>query len=167
MLLPDTLFNLPTHALLVHGAVVLVPLAAVALVATGWRSDWRRTYSLPVAILAVAGGCFALLAQQSGGPLKRSIRDAAARSGERVSFGDHPQQGNNAMLFAVALAAVALVYWAIVQFGPRRNLPNWAPTAAYAVTGVVAVLATVGILLAGHSGATLVWRDVGSLPAGR
>lgn len=64
----STLFNLPAHALLVHGAVVLVPLAALALVATGWRASWRHAYSFPCALLAGGGMVFAFLAQQTGGP---------------------------------------------------------------------------------------------------
>jgi hypothetical protein len=45
-LLPDKVYGLPAHPLLVHAAVVLVPLAAVALVTTGWRETWRRAYLL-------------------------------------------------------------------------------------------------------------------------
>ncbi|MCB9482719.1 MAG: hypothetical protein H6675_01805 [Dehalococcoidia bacterium] len=52
----SSIAGLPAHPLVVHGAVVLVPLAAVALIAIGWRKDWRKHYSLPVALIAWAGG---------------------------------------------------------------------------------------------------------------
>ena len=65
----DRLMGLPAHALIVHAAVVLVPLAMLALVVTGWRAPWRQVYALPVALLAAGGAFFAILAAGSGEPL--------------------------------------------------------------------------------------------------
>ena len=165
--MPNSVFGLPTHAFLVHGAVVLVPLASLALVLVGWRADWRRAYLAPATALAVVGAVFAFLAQQSGGPLKRAIRNAADRAGQRASFGSHPQDGNTAFAFAIALGVLAAGFWAIDRHGPARGLPKWAPAAAYAVVAVVAVGATVTMVLAGHSGATLVWKNVGTYAGSR
>ena len=165
--MPTSIFGLPTHALMVHGAVVLVPLAALALVLAGWSADWRRAYLTPATALALVGAGFAFLAQQSGGPLKRSIRDAVDRAGQRASFGSHPNDGNTALLFAIALGVVAAGFWVINRFGPAHGLPKWSPTAAYVVVVVVAFGATVTMVLAGHSGATLVWKDVGTYSASR
>ena len=91
-LLPDTVFGLPAHPLLVHAAVVLVPLAALALIATGWHEAWRRAYLLPITLLAVGGAGFSFLAKQSGESLQQSVRAA----GKRV--GDHPEQGDTAFV---------------------------------------------------------------------
>lgn len=159
----DTITGLPAHALLVHAAVVLVPLAAIALAVVGWRSDWRQHYSLPVAIVAVVGAGFAFLAKQSGEPLRNSLRETARSAGERVNFGDHPEQGDTAFVMAFFFAAAAVGVWLIDRYGPRYNLPKWAPTAAYGVALVPALLAIVTMIVAGHSGATLVWKDVGTL----
>jgi hypothetical protein len=86
---PETLaishiLGLPAHPLLVHGAVVLVPLGAVAFLVAGLREAWRRAYYLPAMLITVAGGVFAFLAKESGQPLSRSIRLA----GQKV--GNHP-----------------------------------------------------------------------------
>lgn len=164
----STIAGLPAHALIVHAAVVLVPLAAVALAVTGWRAPWREAYSLPIAILAVAGGVFAFLAKQSGGPLERAVRNAAQTAGEgRVRFGDHPEQGDTAFFFAFVFAGIAAVFWAVQRFRVRLNLPAWAPVASYAVALVAGALAFTTMIVAGHSGAQLVWKDVGSLTAAR
>jgi hypothetical protein len=40
----NRMFGLPAHPLLVHAAVVLVPLAAVSFIITGVREVWRRAY---------------------------------------------------------------------------------------------------------------------------
>jgi hypothetical protein len=104
---------------------------------------------------------FAFLAQQTGGPLKRSIRDAS--SGQRVDFGGHPGQGNTAFFFAIVLGIAAMGFWLINRYGDRWQLPRWAGLASYGVIVVAGVAATVTMVLAGHSGAVLAWRDVGTL----
>lgn len=72
------IFGLPAHPLLVHAAVVLVPLAALALVAVGWKEAWRRVYYLPVALIAMAGAGSAFLAKQSGETLASAYPGRAA-----------------------------------------------------------------------------------------
>ncbi|MGE3074562.1 MAG: DUF2231 domain-containing protein [Dehalococcoidia bacterium] len=163
-----TIAGLPAHALLVHAAVVLVPLAAIALAVLCWNAEWRKHYSLPVAILAVVGAGFALLAKQTGGPLETSVRQAASAAGAaRPRFGEHPEQGDTAFFFAMLLAMAAVGVWLIERYRERLKLPEWTPLAAYAAAIVPAVLALVTMIVAGHSGAQLVWKDVGSFAAGR
>ena len=41
----DTIFGLPTHTLVNHAAVVLVPLAAIATIAVALRPRWRERYA--------------------------------------------------------------------------------------------------------------------------
>lgn len=163
----SNLAGLPAHALLVHAAVVLVPLAATALAVTCWRSEWRKAYSLPVGLLALAGAVAAFLAKESGEPLEEAVKRAAQGEGVRARFGEHPEQGDTAFVFAVLLAVVAIGLWAVDRYGERFNLPRWAPMATYGVAVVPAALALVTMIVAGHSGAQLVWKDVGSFAAGR
>jgi len=160
----DTILGLPAHPLLVHAAVILVPLAAIALAITGWKRAWRRHYSFPVAVLAIAGAVFAFLAKGSGEPLEERVEDAAQAAGVRARFGDHPEQGDTAFIFALALAAVATALWAIDRWGERFGVPKWAPTAVYAVALLAAVIAFATMFIAGHSGAELVWNEVGVFP---
>ncbi len=164
----ETIAGLPAHALLVHAAVILVPLAAIALAALCWNAAWRKHYSLPVAIVAVAGAVFAFLAKQSGGPLETSVRNAASAAGAaRPRFGEHPEQGDTAFVFAMLLGIAAVGVWLVERYRERFGLPTWSPTAVYAVALIPAVLALVTMIVAGHSGAQLVWKDVGSFAAGR
>jgi Predicted membrane protein (DUF2231) len=163
----STLFGLPGHALLVHAAVVLVPLAAVALAAIGWRADWRKAYSLPVAIIAAVGAIFAFLAKQSGGPLRDSIEQAARAAGVNSRLGEHPEQGDTAFVFAMFFGVAAVAFWAIDRYRERFGLPTWFPLAAYVGAVGVGALATLTMMIAGHSGATLVWKDVGTFASSR
>jgi hypothetical protein len=166
--LPSTVFGLPTHVLLVHAAVIFVPIAAVAFIAIGWRKAWRERYGFVLAAMAVVGAGSAFFSQQTGESLQHTVRTAAQTAGAgRVSFGDHPEQGNSAMLFAFlfAVATVAVVWFDRRQRKARDGgggLPIWAPNAVYAVALLPALLAIVTMVAAGHSGATLVWQDLGN-----
>ncbi|GMV84428.1 MAG: hypothetical protein AMXMBFR80_02860 [Dehalococcoidia bacterium] len=163
----STIAGLPAHALLVHAAVVLVPLAAVALAVTCWKASWRKAYSLPVALIAVGGAAAALLAKEAGESLEDTVARAARSEGVTARFGDHPEQGDAAFAFALLLAFAAVAVWAVDRWGKRFNLPAWAPLATYAVALVPAGIALIIMVVAGHSGAELVWKDVGTFAAGR
>ena len=158
----NRLFGLPAHPLLVHGAVVLVPLAAVAFLVAGARENWRRAYYLPVTLVAVAGGVFAFLAKQSGEPLSESVRRAGARVGE------HPEQGDTAflfaMLFALAAAAVYLFFRYESTLRSALRIDSWPRLPVsynmvlYLAAAPLAALAIFTMIAAGHSGAELVWK---------
>jgi hypothetical protein len=162
----SSVLGLPIHALVVHFAVVLVPVSAFGSMVTGWRSQWRRSYALPVALLAVAGAAACLLATSSGEQLQDSLRQAARAAGTRASFGEHPEEGDTARLFAVVFACAACGLWAIEHWGARLRLQAWVPAAAYIATSGLAIVAVVTVAVAGHSGAALVWKDLGTF-AGR
>ena len=166
-MIPSTIFGLPAHALIVHVAVVLVPMAALALIAVGWRTAWRQQYAFAIAVIASAGAVAAFLAASTGGTLKRSIETAARAGGTQAHFADHLGQGNNAEFVAIIFAVTALSFWGIERWHTRFGLPAWLPGAAYAAAIIPAAAAIITMVLAGHSGATLVWKDLGTFAGSR
>jgi len=158
----DTVFGIPSHPLVVHAAVVLVPLAALALVATGWRAAWRRIYYLPITLMAVAGAGAAFFAKQTGESLRHSLRQA----GKQV--GNYPQQGDIAFVAAVLFAMACVAPYVYQTYGEqirarlgwtdRFRLPVDEQVALYAAAIPFAALAVYTMVVAGHSGATLVWK---------
>lgn len=166
----NSLFGLPAHALVVHVAVILVPLAAVGVATTGWKASWRKSYLLPLTLLAIGGALAAIFAAQSGGPLEHAVRTAADAAGAgRPRFGEHPGQGDRAEFLAIVLAASLAVFWMVDRWAHRSpvTLPKWTSSALYVVVLIPAAAATLTMVAAGHSGATLVWKDVGSYAAGK
>jgi hypothetical protein len=161
LLFAEKIFGVPAHPLLVHAAVVLVPLAALALIATGWREAWRRIYLLPITLIAVGGAVFSFLAKQSGEPLQQTVRAAGKRAGE------HPEQGDTAFVLAGLLALMCMALYGYQTFGERMRerlgwtqryrLPVNETVALYAISIPVAALAIWAMVVAGHSGAKLVW----------
>jgi hypothetical protein len=163
----DDVAGLPVHVLVVHFAVVLVPLAAVGLIATGWQSGWRRRYALAIALIAIVGAVAAFVAAQSGPSLAHSVRRSAEASGQQVPLGEHPEEGDMAEVAAIVFAVAAAVFFGLDQWGDRirvlgPKLERWLPLAAYVAASVPAAIALVTMIIAGHSGAALVWKDVGN-----
>lgn len=137
-------FGLPLHPLVVHGAVVLIPLAALgalAVLASGWV---RTRYGWLTVLIAVAGAGSAVVARLSGQVL------AETRGGGPV-FAAHMMWGQLAPFPAVALA----LFLPAALLVEKRSRPGW--WALVALTGIAALSALVLVVLTGHSGATAVW----------
>ena len=164
--MPETILGLPAHPLVVHAAVILVPLAVIAFAVLCWKAEWRKAYLLPVTVLSIAGGVSAFIAKQTGEPLQRSIRDAARAAGQSSRLGEHPEQGDTAFVWAFLFMVAVVGYWAVLRWGPKWNVPAWAPKAGYFVVLVPAAIALLTMMVAGHSGATLVWKDLGTFKVG-
>jgi uncharacterized membrane protein len=154
----DSLFGLPAHPLVVHAAVVLVPLAALATILTAAIPRSRRHYA-PVALgLALVATIAVGLAQGSGESLEERVDET-----ELVE--EHAEQGETVLPWAIALTIVA----AGVTAAPMvtRRSPKLSPMTVTAVLVVAALItgagATWSVIDVGHSGAKATWDD---LPAG-
>ncbi|MFN8080670.1 MAG: DUF2231 domain-containing protein [Kineosporiaceae bacterium] len=144
----DTVLGLPLHPLVVHAVVILLPLAAVLTVAVAVKPDWRR-FAPQLAVLNGVVLVAAFTAAQSGESLEHRVRQLS----EPAGLHDHAEMGDTLVAFAFALFVGAGVIW-------------WARTRAtlakvVAGLAVVGAVATIGMtVVVGHSGATLVWKDI-------
>ncbi|MEG9224621.1 DUF2231 domain-containing protein [Aeromicrobium sp. Sec7.5] len=152
--MPETVFGLPLHPLIVHGTVVIVPLAAITvLLAVFWPRfrDWAGP--LPAG-LAVVGLILVPLSTSSGENLERSVEET--RLVER-----HAELGDQLLPFVAVLAVAAIGLWLARR--RERAGSSW-PKVVVAVLVVLAVLAAVGtavqVVRIGHSGAEAAWSDV-------
>lgn len=119
-----TVAGLPLHPLVVHAAVVLVPLAALALIATGWRASLRARFGAPLAIAAVVGWLAAFVASQSGDALAEEIEDLSRKAHDAIE--GHEESGELAMITTLLFTLGAIALWAAQRYAGR--LPTWAPT---------------------------------------
>lgn len=138
-------YGLPLHPLIVHAAVVLLPLAAIgALLVIG--SAWVRTrYGWLTVACAAAGAAACVAARLSGQALAESI------GGGGVLVQAHRMWGELAPYPAVALA-LALPATLLLE---RRTRGGW--WAGLVVTATSSLACLVLVVLTGHSGATAVW----------
>jgi uncharacterized membrane protein len=165
----DSLFGLPAHPLLVHGAVVLVPLAALGAAVIAASASMRRRFGVIVVGLALVAFVFTFLAKESGESLEEKVDED-----ELVE--DHAELGGTMPIFAFALLAASGVLVAVEIFGRRMaggpatvatgddsGSPPWIRPVTIglaALTVVVSVAATYQVALVGHSGAKATWQEV-------
>ena len=152
----EELFGLPAHPLVVHAAVVLLPLAAIATLVCAAVPRARRHYA-PVAVgLALAATLAVGLAQVSGEELEDRVDET-----ELVK--EHTGQGERVLPWAIAVELAAAAVAAAPALARRRPA-----SAARTITAAVVVMsllagagATWSVVVVGHSGAKATWDDVG------
>ncbi len=171
--MPEEIFGIPAHPLMVHAPVVLVPLTALVAFVYGLVPPLRRHVGWLLALLALASAGTAVGAVLSGEAF-------AAKLGSSPAITRHQDLGetmrNAALLLAVVAVALVVVDWIRIRRG-RAAAANDGPGAAASpgsgrllLVGVSVVL-TLGLLglagvatayavRAGHTGAEMVWGQV-------
>ncbi|MFP5312890.1 MAG: hypothetical protein ACLGH7_10870 [Actinomycetes bacterium] len=153
--------GLPAHILLIHGVVVLAPLAGAAAVVFALVRRSRRFLAWPLGILALLLVPLSVLTAEAGEQLEH-----ATRASQMIE--EHAEQGSFlryvTVLFLVAVAAQiaaafpsVLTRWSAVR-GLRGFLESRWLVPATSVLGVLAGLFLVyQSIVTGHSGAAAVW----------
>ena len=155
------LFGLPAHPLIVHAAVVLLPLAAITTFVCAVVPRARRYYA-PVALgLALVATLAVGLAQGSGEELEDQVKET-----ELVEV--HTEQGEQVLPWAIALTLTAAAVTAIPFLERRRpTLPASPITAAVVVISFIVGVGVIWTVIdVGHSGAKATWEDVGEEDSG-
>lgn len=148
------LFGLPAHPLIVHAAVVLLPLAAAGTVAVAIVPRGRRLLAPIVLALAVGAAVAVNLAEGSG----ESLED---RVDETRLVEEHTDKGEGVFPWAIAVVVAAGAVTAATFLRDRLSkLPDVAVTSVLVVAALAAGIgATWTIIDAGHSGARAVWNE--------
>ncbi len=153
----DEIAGLPLHPLVVHFAVVLLPLGALGLIALVAVPRWADRFAWPT-LGALAGGTVAaFVAKTSGEAL-------AARMGEPAT---HAAWGDRLPFLAVALLMVAGVWFVLRRRGRgsgRGRTPG--EIAAGLAATVLALGVTAVTVLVGHTGAQAAWGDLAPAAVG-
>lgn len=149
----DLVNGLPTHPLVVHAAVVLVPLTALGVIVMAFWPRFSQRHGWLVVVLSVVAAGSSFVAKESGEALEE-------RMGE-PRF-DHAELGDLMPAFAAALLGAGLVLWLIDRRAPTSGAP--ARRGLRVVVAVVAVVVAaanvVWIVRVGDSGAKSVWTGV-------
>lgn len=150
--------GLPIHALVVHAAVILIPLAAL-LGLLFLRPAWRMTLRWPLVAAAAFATATAFVARQSGEVLKESLGDqlkdnAAGRYVER-----HQDLADRLWLWLLVFLAVTVVVALVL---PRLTNPL-AGGAAAIIVAALAVVVIVLVVYTGHQGSKAVWNPEGTV----
>ena len=152
----NTLFGLPAHPLIVHAAVVLLPIAAIALIVVAAIPRARKPY---------ARSCSALPSSQrsrSAWPSSRASR--SRRTSRRPQLvEEHAEQGETVLPWAIAVTVMSALVAAEPYARKRFDKPSPRVVTAVLVGAslIVGIGATYTVIDVGHSGAKSVWDNVG------
>ena len=149
----DSIAGLPVHPLVVHFAVVLLPLAALALVILVIVPRWADRFGW-VTLAALAGGTVAaFVAKESGEALANKIGLPAS----------HATYGDWLPPLAVALLLVAAGWFLLHRRASKAGRGRTPATIVAGALAAVLALAVTGLTVAvGHTGAQAAWGDVES-----
>lgn len=150
----DKFNNLPVHPLIVHAAVVLTPLAALAAVAFAIVPRWRYVLRWPTVVASVAAFSTLFLARESGFPFKKRFTGATGVLAQRIQTHQH----RASILFWLALVFVVLAVVVIWLLAFRRStLPPAAQWGLSALLVVSAISVLVLVILTGEAGSRAAW----------
>lgn len=156
----ETVAGLPGHVLVVHAAVVFVPLLALLAVGYGVLTRWRDRLGWAVAVLAVVAPLLAWVATQSGEAFERMLRERGYPPEILSQVATHARHGDRLLWSTLALAVAAIVLLLVTTGRRTRTVPSWLPVVITVVVVGLAVLASWYVYLTGETGARAVWDGV-------
>lgn len=152
----DQVNGLPVHALVLHAAVVFVPLLALGAIVYALVSRWRAKIGWAVLLLAVVAPITALVAMLSGNELRERLIAQGLKGRGAEIIDEHMGFGTRTFWFSLALGVIAIV---LVLATTRRpgSLPRVADLGLRVVMVALAVVTGYYVYRTGDSGATAVW----------
>jgi uncharacterized membrane protein len=152
----DQINGLPVHALVLHAAVIFVPLLALGAIVYALVAPWRPKIGWAVALLAVAAPASAFVAKLSGTELYNRLLAQGLKGTGKEILDDHMGFGTRTFWFSLALGVVTLLLVALTARRPRA-LPKPAELGAAVVMIALAAISGYYVFKTGDSGATAVW----------
>jgi hypothetical protein len=143
----DLVMGLPLHPLVVHSAVVLVPLVALSALAMSYWPSFSRKYGKPILILAVVAQLSLFVAKLSG----KAFEERLGKDVER-----HSNFGEIAPFTFIPLLVLLFIRWRMDRSGATVGSARVRRMVSVFLA-LSAILALVYIYLTGHSGAESVW----------
>ena len=146
----DLITGLPWHPLIIHGVVVLVPLAALGVLLVMFIPKIQHTYAPLVLGTLYVATIFAFLATQSGEALA-----------ERVGLPNlHATQGERLLNVAVAFSILFTIWFALGYSDRiRKAFPSAIKPVLKVIIPITAIASIVLTVFVGHSGATASWKN--------
>ena len=153
----DQINGLPVHALVLHAAVVFVPLLAVAAIVYALVARWRSRIAWALVLLAVVAPLSAFVAMQSGKAFFDRLQSENRVSPAGVEIiNDHMGFGTRTFWFSLALGVVSLIM-VFVTMRKADSLPRAADLGLAVVMIALAAITGYYVFRTGDSGATAVW----------
>jgi hypothetical protein len=152
----DQVNGLPVHVLVLHAAVVFVPLLALGAIVYALVARWRPKIGWAVGLLSVIAPLCTLVAKLSGEKLYDRLVAQGLKGNGLAILNDHMGYGTRTFWFSLALGVVTLIEVVLTWRGSSK-LPMIAQIVFAVVMVVLAVITGYYIYKTGDSGAHAVW----------
>ena len=127
----DSINGVPIHALIVHVAIVLIPLSAIGAILIAARPKALRFFGVKTVIAAAVG----VVAGVISGMLRKGLGQDATWSGNYVEY------RNISPIPALGFLFLLTIFWLIARGVPlNRERPLWLK-----VVGATLILVAIGI----------------------
>jgi uncharacterized membrane protein len=150
----DQIGGLPVHVLVLHAAVVFIPLLALGAIVYAIVPRWRDRIGWSVVILGVVAPICSFVTRESG---EKLYDRQTASFKQNPLLLDHMHFGTMTMWFTIALGVVALILTLTTLRRPDKRLPRLADAGLAVITIVLAVISGYYVFRTGDSGAHVVW----------
>jgi hypothetical protein len=157
--IPETVLGIPAHPLVIHAAVVLIPLLILGALVYAFVPVLRPRIGWAVALLAVVAPLSVLAAKLTGDYFKRRlIRRHLAPPDILTKVNQHQAYGTKTLYFAVALGLVTLALMLLLRNRASGSRPNAGVIATMVVTTALAIVTGYYIFKTGDTGAHVIWN---------
>lgn len=153
----DQINGMPVHALVIHAAVVFVPLLALVAIAYAVVPRWRTKVGWAAVLLAIAAPATAVVAKLSGEELRERLVANGLSGPPLQAIDDHMGFGALTLYFSLGLGVVTLIMVLLTLRRSARPLPS---AAGLGLTVIVVALAAASgyyVYKTGDTGAQAVW----------
>ena len=152
----DRIGGLPVHVLVIHAAVVFVPLLVIGAIVYAVVPRLRPRIGWIVFLLAIIGPSCTFVAKESGPKLyDRLIKQGVSGKGKQM-LDDHMGFGNMTFWFTLTLGIVTLIM-IILTLRKSASLPRVADLGLAVIVVALAVISGYYVFRTGDSGAHAVW----------
>lgn len=147
--------GIPLHPLIVHLAVVAVPLAAILALVWAIRPQLRRHLGNSALIASAVGVVASVVAKSSGEQLLPGMGLSESNPGP---VAHHASVATwSVVASGILLLCVAALWW--ITRSTDRSVPRGVFLGVRLVVILAAIAALIFIVQTGHAGAQLVWLD--------
>jgi hypothetical protein len=145
--------GLPLHPLVIHAAIVLIPLVAISALVMSYLPSFSRRYGKVTLVIAIVAQ-FSLFLAKVTGEAFQEILDK--------DMGKHAELGEIAPFVTLPMVALIYLRWRLDRSGASVG-SAWVRRLT-SIALIVASLASIAVIvLVGHSGAESVWGWIDKL----
>jgi len=153
----DQINGMPVHALVIHAAVVFVPLLALVAIVYAVVPRWRAKVGWAAVLLAIAAPATAFVAKLSGEELRERLVADGLSGAPLAGIDDHQGYGTLTLYFSLGLAAVTLIMVFLTLRRSERPLPRVAELGLTVIMVALAAVSGYYVFKTGDTGAQAVW----------